>query len=64
MSEYVNTHSDGYSRTIELNRPAALNSLNYDMVRAITEAIKVKACSLCVYPIAINRRGRGRRAAM
>jgi hypothetical protein len=49
-SEYVRVHSDGYSRTIELNRPAALNSLNYGMVHAITEAIKVRECRPSVPP--------------
>ena len=39
MTEFVQTHVSGHTGVITLNRPAALNSLSLDMVRAITAAL-------------------------
>lgn len=44
-SELVRLHKLGSSRVIELNRPAQLNSLNLEMVEAMTEALLVYAKS-------------------
>lgn len=44
-SGLVKLHQLGTSRVIELNRPAQLNSLNLEMVEAMTEALKVYADS-------------------
>lgn len=38
-SEHILLHNVGTTRIIELNRPAALNSLNMDMVRTMTSAL-------------------------
>lgn len=40
-SELIKLHHAGTTRIIELNRPAQLNSLNLDMVNAMTEALQV-----------------------
>ncbi len=40
MSEFVQTHISGRNGIITLNRPAALNSLSLDMVRAMTAALR------------------------
>lgn len=44
-SDFIKLHQLGSSRVIELNRPAQLNSLNLEMVEAMTEALKVYADS-------------------
>lgn len=41
MIESVKLSSVGNSRIIEMNRPAFLNTLNGEMVEAMTDAIKV-----------------------
>ena len=51
-TELVKLHQLGSCRIIELNRPAQLNSLNSEMVKAMTEALicysKSPACSTVI----------------
>jgi len=39
MTEFVQIHVSGRTGIISLNRPAALNSLSLDMVRAMSTAL-------------------------
>lgn len=41
MVDSVKMSSVGNSRIIEMNRPASLNTLNSEMVEAMTNSIKV-----------------------
>lgn len=40
----VTVQNDGISRSLLLNRPQALNALNFEMVRFMTERLMVSHC--------------------